>query len=85
MIFATQSFENREHPKLWIKRYQLPLAPAYAITAHNSQGQTLRAAILDLQLGRGVSTIASYVSMTRIRSRHDLIIFRNFDRFCMCS
>ena len=72
--------QHREVPKLWIKRFQLPLAPAYAITAHGSQGQTLRAAILDLQLGRGVSTIASYVCMTRIRTRYDLAIFRNFDR-----
>ena len=41
---------------------------------------TLRAAIIDLQIGRGVSPIASYVSMTRIRTREDLLIFREFDR-----
>ena len=59
---------------------QLPLAPAYSITAHGSQGQTLRAAIIDLQIGRGVSPIASYVAMTRIKTRWDLLIFRAFDR-----
>ena len=72
--------QRRENPQLWVKRWQVPLAPAYSITAHGSQGQTLRAAIIDLQIGRGVSCIASYVSMTRIRTRHDLLIFRNFDR-----
>ena len=72
--------QRREHPKLGVKRWQLPLAPAYSITAHGSQGQTLRAAILDLQIGRGVSAVASYVAMTRLRTREDLLIYRNFDR-----
>jgi hypothetical protein len=56
------------------------LAPAFAITAHASQGQTLAAAIVDLQLGRGVSIIASYVSFTRVLCMMDLLIFRAFDR-----
>jgi len=72
--------QRRQRPQLGVKRRQLPLAPAYAITAHGSQGQTLLAAFLDLQIGRGVSAIASYVAMTRIKTRHDLLIFRNFDR-----
>ena len=56
------------------------MAPAYSITAHGSQGQTLPAAIIDLQIGRGVSARASYVAITRIRTRNDLLIFRNFDK-----
>ena len=40
----------------------------------------MKAAIIDLQIGRGVKSIASYVSMTRIRTRYDLLIFRDFDR-----
>ena len=32
--------QNRELPKLKVSRYQLPLGPAYAVTAHGSQGQT---------------------------------------------
>ena len=72
--------QRRERPQLWVSRWQLPLAPAYSITAHGSQGQTLRAAIIDLQVGRGVSPIASYVSMTRIKTRSDLLIFRAFAR-----
>ena len=59
---------------------KIPLAPAYAITAHSSQGRTLAAAIIDLQLGRGVNRIASYVAMTRVRKRTDLLVYRPLDR-----
>ena len=71
---------HRKTPKLKVDRYQIPLAPASAITAHSSQGRTLAAAIIDLQLGRGVNRIASYVAMTRVRKRTDLLIYRPFDR-----
>ena len=40
----------------------------------------MQAAILDLEIGRGVSPIASYVCMTRIKRREDFLIFRPFDR-----
>ena len=65
---------------LEIKRFQVPLAPAYAMTAHGAQGRTLLAAIVDLKLGRGVSAIASYIALNRIRSCSDMLIFREFDR-----
>ena len=39
---------KRPHPVLNIVRKQLPLAPAFAITAHASQGQTLTRTIADL-------------------------------------
>ena len=65
---------------LKISREQLPITPAFAITAHGSQGQTLQAAIVDLQIGRGTNPISSYVAMTRVRSREDLLIYRQFDR-----
>jgi len=71
---------GRKHPVLRITRRQLPLVPAFAITAHASQGQTLDAAIVDLQIGKGTSPIASYVALTRVRSRGDLLIYRPFDR-----
>ena len=35
---------------------------------------------MDLQLGRGVSSIASYVALTRVGKREDLLIYREFDR-----
>ena len=64
-----------------VKRKQLPLAPAFAITAHASQGQTLsKGAIVDLQLGRGISIIASYVAITRVETKEQLLIYRPFDR-----
>ena len=72
--------QRRDTPVLQVRRLQVPLAPAYSITAHGSQGQTLKSAIIDLQIGNGVSAIASYVAMTRIRTRHDVLIFRPFDR-----
>ena len=43
--------KNRKKPVLSVHRRQLPLAPAFAMTAHAAQGQTLPAAIIDLQLG----------------------------------
>jgi len=72
--------KGRAHPMLGVKRYQLPLSPAFAITAHASQGQTLKAAIVDMQIGKGTSPIASYVAMTRVKRRHDLLIYRCFER-----
>ena len=33
--------KGRKHPVLKIKRLQLPLAPAFALTSHAAQGQTL--------------------------------------------
>jgi hypothetical protein len=50
------------------------------MTAHSTQGRTLASAIIVLQIGRGVSAIASYVAMTRVRTRLDLLIYRNFER-----
>ena len=59
-------------------RRQLPLAPAFAITAHAAQGQTLKAAIIDLQIGRDTSPIAAYVALTRVAKITDLLIYRDF-------
>ena len=50
------------------------------MTAHGAQGRTLEAAIIDLRLGRGVSAIASYVAMTRVKKKEDLLIYRAFER-----
>ena len=65
---------------LGIKRNQIPLAPALALTAHAAQGQTKEAVIADLVIGRGVSSISSYVALTRIKNREGLMIYRPFDR-----
>ena len=50
------------------------------MTAHAAQGQTLKkGAIVDLRLGKGTKAIASYVALTRVKSRHDLLIYRPFE------
>ena len=60
---------GRQHPVLGVTRQQLPLAPAFAVTAHAAQGQTLSAAIVDLQISNTTSPIASYVALTRVKTR----------------
>ena len=72
--------QRRQRPISEVRRTQVSLAPAYAITAHGAQGQTLPACIVDLVLGRGVLSIASYVAMTRVRKREHLLIYRDFPR-----
>ena len=65
---------------LGIRRTQLPLAPAFSMTAHCSQGQTLKGgAIVDLRIGRGTSPIASYVAMTRVEKRQYMLKYRSFE------
>ena len=65
---------------LIVKRRQFAIAPAFACTAHSAQGKTLEKVIADLEIGRGVSSIASYVAITRIKRRSGLLIYRPFDR-----
>ena len=43
--------QKRIAPVLRVSRTQVPLAPAFSITAHGSQGQALPSAVMDLQLG----------------------------------
>ena len=52
------------HMKLSIVRQQIPLQPAFAVTAHRSQGQTLSQAIIDLESCKG--TEAPYVMISRV-------------------
>jgi len=73
--------KGRLHPVLRIARAQLPLAPAFAMTAHASQGQTFRrGCIVDLRIGNGTNPTASYVALTRVQRREDLLIYRPFER-----
>ena len=66
---------------LKVKRTQLPLTPAYAMTAHASEGKTLQAALLDLQVDRKVDPTIGTVAATRVRSREDVLILRPFPQF----
>ena len=73
--------QNRGEKKrklLKVHRTQLPLAPAYGMTAHSSQGKTLRAALVDLQIDKQVNQSYGAVATTRVRSREDILILRPF-------
>ena len=47
--------------------------------SHAAQGQTFdKGAIVDLKIGGGTSTMSSYVAITRVERRSELLIFRPF-------
>ena len=59
--------KGRLHPVLHIKRRQLPLTPAFAMTAHAAQGQAFsKGAIVDLNIGGSSSAMSSVVALTRV-------------------
>ena len=65
---------------LSIKRSALPLVPAYCITTHKSQGQTLNKVVIDLKLPNKTDDIAAvYVPLSRVKRLVDLAILRLFD------
>ncbi|CAF1532461.1 unnamed protein product [Rotaria sp. Silwood1] len=65
---------------LSIKRRALPLVPAYCITTHKSQGQTLNNVVIDLKLPNETDDIAAiYVPLSRVKRLADLVILRHFD------
>lgn len=75
----TQSFDLR-HPfsgkNINIKRAQLPIVPAFAMTVYKAQGQTLSHAIIDLASCSG--TESPYVMVSRVKSIDGLLILRPF-------
>ena len=71
--------KGRLHPILHIKRRQLPLTPAFAMTAHAAQGQTFsKGAIVDLNIGGSSRAMCSYVALTGAGRREDLLCFDPF-------
>jgi len=72
---------GRKVPVLAVTRTQLPLAPGYAMTAHSSQGKTLMAVLLDLNVDKKVDPTFGTVATTRVRSREDVLILRPFQRW----
>ncbi|CAJ1367669.1 unnamed protein product, partial [Effrenium voratum] len=72
---------KRKKPVLKIARTQLPLAPAYAITAHGSQGKTLPAALVDFNVDKRTDVTFGTVAASRVRSREDILILRPFERW----
>ena len=71
--------KGAKHPQLQIQRSQIPLTPAFGMTSHSSQGQTFsKGASVDLCIGGSCSTMSSYVALTRVERRQDLLILRPF-------
>lgn len=64
------------HKTCTIKRSQVPIMPAFAMTAHKAQGQTMDRAIVDLE--SCVGTESPYVMLSRVRSIEGLRILRPF-------
>jgi ATP-dependent exoDNAse (exonuclease V) alpha subunit len=63
-----------------VKRKALPLIPAYSITTHKSQGQTLRKIVIDLNMPPGMVEVASaYVPLSRVQQLTDLVILQDFN------
>ena len=55
------------------------MTPAFAMTSHAAQGQTFsKGAIVDLCIGGSSSTMSSYVAITRVERREDLLICQPF-------
>lgn len=63
-----------------VKRKALPIIPAYSITTHKSQGQTLPKIIIDLNMPPGMVEVPSaYVPLSRVKQLTDLIILQDFN------
>jgi hypothetical protein len=69
---------KRPKPVLRIRRKQIPLVPAFAVTAHSSQGKTLSAVLLDLNIDKRTDATLGTVAASRVRTRHDVLILRPF-------
>ena len=70
---------NKRTTKISVKRKALPLIPAYSMTTHKSQGQTLAKIIIDLVMPPGPVELASvYVPLSRVKRLEDLLIIRPF-------
>ena len=71
---------NKRTTKISIKRKVLPLSPAYSMTTHKSQGQTLGKIIIDLVTPPGpVEVVSVYVPLSRVKRLDDLLIIRPFE------
>ena len=75
---------KRQRKVLKITRTQLPLTPTYAMTAHASQGKTLAAVLLDLNVDKRVDGTFGTVAASRVRHREDVLILRPFPRWLFC-
>lgn len=81
VVFETEKEFIIKHPfsgrQVSIKRKQIPLEPAYALTVWKAQGRTLPNAIVDLESAS--DTASAYVMLSRVTSIHGLAILRSFN------
>ena len=71
--------EKKLNTTISVKRKGLPLVPAYSITTHKSQGQTLPKIVIDLNMPPGMVEVASaYVPLSRVQRLTDLVILQDF-------
>ncbi|CAF0996619.1 unnamed protein product [Didymodactylos carnosus] len=66
--------------RITVTRKQLPFVPAYAITTHKSQGQTMAKIIVDLVYltSKNAETASAYVPLSGVKRLEDLAIYRPF-------
>ena len=64
--------------KCKIKRTQLPIQPAFSVTAHKSQGLLLDNVVVDLQ--SCIGSESPYVMISRVKSLQGLMVLRPFHR-----
>jgi hypothetical protein len=64
--------------KCKIRRTQVPILPAFTMTAHKAQGQTLSKVVVDLESCRG--TEAPYVMVSHVKTLDGLLIMRPFSK-----
>lgn len=80
--FYLDSSDDSEH-RVRITRHQYALTPAYAFTDYKSQGQTLARVIVDLasppDKGSPLTALSVYVALSRVSSRDNIRILRDFD------
>ena len=71
--------EKKLNTTISVKRKGLLLVPAYSITTHKSQGQTLPKIVIDLNMPPGMVEVASaYVPLSRVQRLTDLVILQDF-------
>ena len=66
------------HVRSTFRRLQLPITPAFALTAHKSQGNTLQSAILDLESCFNIEAV--YVMLSRVKKSDNIRILRPFHK-----
>jgi len=76
MIFTIENPYTNE--KISIQHTQVLIVPAFAMTAHKAQGQTMTHAIIDLASCHG--TQAPYVMVSQVTSLEGLLILRPFKK-----